>query len=60
MWLDTTAPAVVNPLDIDLDIEMKTIAGRSGATALIFSSTLEAGAKVVSTKIIISLFVFFL
>lgn len=51
---------MVNPLDIDLDIEMNTMAGSSGATVLIFSKTLEAGAKVVSTKIIISLPVSFL
>lgn len=60
MWLEIRDPAVVNPLDMDLDIEMKTMAGSSGATALIFSKTLEAGAKVVSTKIITSLPVSFL
>lgn len=42
---------MVKPLDTDFDKLMKTIAGTSEETALIFSKTLEAGAKVVSTKI---------
>lgn len=47
-------PAVQSPLEILLDILMKTKDVISGATYSILARTLEWGAKVVSTKIIIS------
>jgi len=50
VWFATTAPAVVMPRETLFDIEMKTIASKSGACSLTLWSTLEAGAKVVSTR----------
>jgi len=53
------APAVVRPLETLLDILMKVIVVRPGATDSIFFITCDDGAKVVSTKRIISFPVYF-